>query len=341
MTKNSISTARFPFTPYPDGWFAIAFSTDLERGSVLSKHYFGEDMVLYRDDEGKAHCVEPYCPHLGAHLGVGGRVVDNRLRCPFHGWCFDGEGQCVEVPGGAKIPPRAQVKKRPLRELNGMLFVHYHKEGLEPTWEPHPVATENWTDDSKTILWNIKSHPQEIFENSVDSAHLAALHDVPKSWVVREPIADQERFNVQIGMVAPGSIIGMPGMDNDVVLDVTMYGLGFMLVDTYVTNVGIKARERIYVAPIDGERVEIRAVVNVEKFGDAENTEMVAGLFYQAFLTDFVKDFPIWESKRYREKPALSSMDGPFVMYRKWCRQFYSDGNTAPVPTEERIEVPN
>lgn len=339
MKNTPVNSARFPFTPFPDGWFAIAFSTDVPKGTVLNKHYFGEDMVLYRDDEGVAHCVEPYCPHLGAHLGVGGRVVDNRLRCPFHGWCFDGAGQCVEIPGGAKVPPRAQVRKRPLRELNGMIFVHHQKDGQAPTWEPSPVPVEGWTDDSKTILWNIKSHPQEIFENSVDSAHLAALHDVPKTWVVREPIFEGERFNVQLGLMAPGSIIGMPGMDNEVTLDVTMHGLGCMVVDTYVVNVGMKARERIYLAPVDGERVEIRAVVNVHDTGDPATTEMLAGLFYRAFLTDFVKDFPIWEAKRYREKPALSSQDGPFVVYRKWCRQFYGDGNTAPVPEDEWVEA--
>lgn len=48
--------------------------------------------------------VDAYCPHLGANLGVGGRVHGNCIECPFHGWQFDGEtGQCVKIPYAEKV----------------------------------------------------------------------------------------------------------------------------------------------------------------------------------------------------------------------------------------------
>ena len=48
--------------------------------------------------------VDAYCPHLGANLGVGGRVQGNCIECPFHGWQFDGEtGQCVNIPYAEKV----------------------------------------------------------------------------------------------------------------------------------------------------------------------------------------------------------------------------------------------
>ena len=76
--------------PYPNGWFAVAFSRDLIPGEVKSVHYFGEDLVVFRNRSGEPRVVDAYCPHLGAHLGEGGRVIGDSIRCPFHGWQYDG-----------------------------------------------------------------------------------------------------------------------------------------------------------------------------------------------------------------------------------------------------------
>src|SRR5262245_38908340 len=76
--------------PIPNGWFAVEWSKELIPGQVKSIHYFGEDLVIFRGRSGEAHVLDPYCPHLGAHLGEGGRVMGEALRCPFHGWTFDG-----------------------------------------------------------------------------------------------------------------------------------------------------------------------------------------------------------------------------------------------------------
>jgi hypothetical protein len=116
----------------------------------------------------------------------------------------------------------------------------------------------------------------------------------------------------------------MPGMVNDVVLHVTMHGLGQAVVQTEVRNAAqIRARQRIYCTPVDEQRTDIRAVVNLQKLPDPMMTEQIAELFYQAYVTDFAMDFPIWENKRYHERPLLSSADGPFGMYRRWAAQFY------------------
>lgn len=60
-------------------------------------------MVVFRDQEGKASVLDAYCPHLGANLAVGGRVVGNCIECPFHGWQFRGDdGKCVKIPYAEK-----------------------------------------------------------------------------------------------------------------------------------------------------------------------------------------------------------------------------------------------
>lgn len=59
----------------------------------------GQELVVFRDTKGLAHVLDAYCPHMGANLGVGGRVVGDCIECPFHGWKFRGhDGKCMEIP---------------------------------------------------------------------------------------------------------------------------------------------------------------------------------------------------------------------------------------------------
>ena len=88
---------RFPF-PIPNGWFVVARADDLLPGETRALYLFSKDLVLYRTASGEPRLVDAHCPHLGAHLGVGGKVEGECLRCPFHGWSFGADGQCVEIP---------------------------------------------------------------------------------------------------------------------------------------------------------------------------------------------------------------------------------------------------
>ena len=56
-------------------------------------------------------CLDAHCIHLGSNMAVGGTVVDNCLKCPFHGWSFDGKGNCVHIPYLDATPPQ-QAKTR-------------------------------------------------------------------------------------------------------------------------------------------------------------------------------------------------------------------------------------
>jgi 3-ketosteroid 9alpha-monooxygenase subunit A len=64
---------RFPF-PIPFGWFQVAFPDDLAPGDVTALRYWSRDLVLWRDEAGAFHLQDAYCPHLGAHIGIGGTV---------------------------------------------------------------------------------------------------------------------------------------------------------------------------------------------------------------------------------------------------------------------------
>src|SRR5437660_599117 len=69
----SVMSSRFPMPPFPSGWFRVATSADVSRGAVKPLRYFGKDLVVSRGEDGKAHVLDAHCPHMGAHLGYGGK----------------------------------------------------------------------------------------------------------------------------------------------------------------------------------------------------------------------------------------------------------------------------
>ena len=322
---------RFSFaTEHPIGWFVVAFSEEVPAGEVVRMRYFGRDLIAYRGASGAPYVADAYCPHLGAHLGHGGAIEGETIRCPFHRWRFEGDGgRCVEIPYTDKVPPRAKLGTLPVRELNGTIYA-FHDPSGGPPWELPELAEEGWT-ARRTVHWrDLRTHPQEVFENTVDTAHIGPIHAGRGAAIVGKPQFDRERMEIDIQFEAPGDIVGMPDVMNDVHLHVSLRGLGWVAVDTHVRNVGVRARQRIHVTPVDHETVDIRAVVQVRPTDDPAFTEELARIFYDAYVEDFAKDFPIWENKRYLGRPLLAKGDGPIGAYRKWCTQFYGAEDRAP-----------
>ncbi len=307
--------------PLPWGWFVVGLSHELRSGEVRPVRYFDRDLVLWRSESGQARLFDAHCPHLGAHLGYGGTVVGETIRCPFHHFRFDGQGQCVDVPACDRIPPAAQAAPWHVVEQNGTILAWFHPEGRPPSYQVRRLEDEGWT-ENLCVRWSLRSHPQEIGENTVDTAHMMPVHETGHSRVRHGPHLEGAVMRIGLSFVAPGSIIGMDG-DNDVELEVGMYGVGLIQVEAHVTNAGVHARYRISSTPIDRERIHIFGIANMQATGDPEFTQEVAGLFFEALTRDFVKDFDIWENKVYRPRPALSAADGPIGAYRRWARQFY------------------
>lgn len=330
-------SARFPFTSFPWGWYVVAFSSDLAPGAVKTVHYFDRDIVLFRSESGVISAVDKTCPHLGAHLG-GGRVEGDCLRCPFHGWAFDGDGRCVEVPYAPKIPPRAEVAKWTTLEQNGVVFLYFGPDRKPPDWAPPVLEEQGWT-PNRNVRWELATHPQEVGENTVDCSHLGPVHHVTTTEV-KKVVQKGPVMNVVLHLVASGQVIGMPTEINDVELDVTLHGLGQIISRTHVMTAGLRTRQRIHPTPIDGDRIAIFAVANTLEMPDPGFTREIDDIFWQAFNEDFSRDFPIWEKKAYLERPLLAGGDGPIGSYRKWARQFYGPAAPNPAPEVAAAEAP-
>ena len=153
---------RCPF-PIPYGWYNVHFSHELKVGEIKTEKVFGKEWVLFRGEDGSVGMTDPFCPHLGAHLGKGGTVQGNNIRCPFHHWEFNNDGWCKKIPYGKVMPGIARkkpiLKALPVIEKYGAIWAWYHPEGLDPMWEI-PVVPEMEDPDGhvevKYHYWDIE-----------------------------------------------------------------------------------------------------------------------------------------------------------------------------------------
>jgi nitrite reductase/ring-hydroxylating ferredoxin subunit len=104
-------------------WFAVAWSDEIPAGGVEPLLVDGREYALYRDEEGAPHALDAHCRHLGAHLGYGGAVEGRALRCPFHGWRWEPDGGCSDVPYSKRVPQAARIGAWPVAERNGIVLL--------------------------------------------------------------------------------------------------------------------------------------------------------------------------------------------------------------------------
>lgn len=108
-----------------DGWVQIATADQLAAPRPLMPVTLQDRrLVLFRDESGELGLIGRNCPHRGADLCFG-RLEDNGLRCPFHGWHFDRTGQCMEQPAepeGSQMYKAIKVPMIPVSERDGRIF---------------------------------------------------------------------------------------------------------------------------------------------------------------------------------------------------------------------------
>jgi 3-ketosteroid 9alpha-monooxygenase subunit A len=110
---------------YAAGWYRFASSAKIKPGKIYSFNYFDNAFVCFRDSNNKVNIFDAYCPHLGAHLGVGGKILNDHLICPFHGWKYNSSGECVEIPYCKTIPKRAKLRNYLAEERHPFVYFFY------------------------------------------------------------------------------------------------------------------------------------------------------------------------------------------------------------------------
>ena len=182
-------------------WVPALLSEELpERDGPPKKiKLLGEDLLAFRDSNGRIGIVEPHCPHRGANLYFG-RNEDCGIRCAFHGWKFDVDGNCVDLPTS---PPESSYKNTiklfayPVREWADMVWVYMGPQGKMPELPQLEFGLVPGSSRYVTKKWQDCNWVQSV-EGALDTAHFSFLHAVlakdeakARAALAKAAIADQ------------------------------------------------------------------------------------------------------------------------------------------------------
>lgn len=158
-------------------WIPAALSEEIDNDRRIAPvRLLGEMLVLFRNDDGTLGLLDRRCPHRGVDLCYG-RLENNGLRCPFHGWNFGADGQCLEQPGEPEDSiayEKIKTTSYPVVEKNGIIFA-FMGEGLAPEFPNFDCfrAPDSHVFSYKGY-WNCNW--LQALEVGIDPVHASFLH---------------------------------------------------------------------------------------------------------------------------------------------------------------------
>jgi len=196
--QNERLTQTGPGTPMGEllrrYWHALAGSSELnEENPTKEVRLLSEDLVLFRSAAGQVGLVEPSCAHRKANLSYGVPEPEG-IRCAYHGWLYDVNGNCVDQPSepaGSRFKDKVHIKSYPVQELGGIIFAY-----LGPA--PAPVLPRwdmlVWEGVERHIIsMDLPCNWLQCMDNSLDPVHFEWLHNYWGSYVLGMEKPPKER----------------------------------------------------------------------------------------------------------------------------------------------------
>ena len=179
---NERITATGPGTPGGEFlrryWQPVGLSKDVSPGGQPKQiRIMSEDLVLFRDVNGRLGLLGLHCSHRGTSLGYG-RVEDAGIRCSFHGWLYDVEGHCLQQPAETAeniFKEKIRHLAYPCQELGGVIFAYMGPPDKIPLLPRYEVLVRN-DGTTKVDYYTINSNFIQNVEGALDTVHFSYLH---------------------------------------------------------------------------------------------------------------------------------------------------------------------
>jgi len=192
-------------------WHPVVSLEELEAKNLLGVRLLGEDIVVWRVND-QPLAWQDLCIHRGTRLSMG-QVEGETLQCPYHGWVYNAEGQCIRIPTHPdQVPPtKARVKTYLAREKYGLVWVSPGEPEHDIPWFPE------WDDVSyRKILcgpYRFRAAGTRAIENFLDVAHFPFVHEGFLGDPQHPEIGDYEASIGPEGVMAEGISVWQPNPD--------------------------------------------------------------------------------------------------------------------------------
>lgn len=193
MSTSSLSSSLSPALPFPasvplawrDRWYPVAYLRDLDRGRPSAFTLLEQDLVIWWEaTSGRWRAFPDLCPHRLVPLSEGRINEAGQLECPYHGWCFDGDGRCRRIPqaeaGTIPSERRSTCRSFATAEAQGLLFVFAGEVALA---SDVPLPTVPAIDDARDGPWLLQDTFRDLpmdaltlLENVLDVSHVNTTH---------------------------------------------------------------------------------------------------------------------------------------------------------------------
>ncbi|MEQ8155949.1 MAG: aromatic ring-hydroxylating dioxygenase subunit alpha [Clostridiaceae bacterium] len=158
-------------------WYAVLDDKELRKNKAVGVTRLSQKLVFWRDDQGKVNCIYDKCCHRGASLSAG-KVVDNHIQCPFHGFQYDSSGKVILIPANGKhkpVPENYKVNSYIVREAYGFIWLWYgEQKDNVPEIPFFKELREGFSYGGFSENWGV--HYTRAIENQLDVVHLPFVH---------------------------------------------------------------------------------------------------------------------------------------------------------------------
>lgn len=296
----------------------MGWSDDLRVGQLRRLRHFGRSYVMFRGADARVGILDDICPHLGAHLSEGGCVVGNSVRCPYHHWSFGATGECTDIPYAKKIPVKARTHAFTVVERYGMIFMFRNEAGTPPSYDLPDIEDFDPSEYGPPAKYDleIRIHGQDIMENSVDSAHFAAVHGhaMPDNRFQQDGTALR---------VTQKTAVERFGTTLRARLEFHLVEPGFHYVH-FPEMPGPPAHVFSSIVPVDEHRVRHRLSIRIKKSRIPLMSGIARRFLVGQMMRTYREDLRIWENKAYLPSPVLCDGDGAIMKLRRWYGQFFA-----------------
>jgi phthalate 4,5-dioxygenase len=181
---NELLTRTGPGTPmgnlYRRFWLPALLPEELPGpdSDPIRFRMLGEDLVAFRDTNGKVGFLQNNCPHRGASLFFG-RNEEAGIRCVYHGWKFDVEGNCIDMPNEpaeSDFKHKVKATAYPGAEYGGFVWIYMGPPEKRPALPRYHWCTLPDAGRSQVRKWMQESNYSQGVEGDLDSAHVSFLH---------------------------------------------------------------------------------------------------------------------------------------------------------------------